>query len=224
MTYYPITKYNKENGLHYTLDEKTFTYLPNLTVDEPTEYNWDRWGKEIPFQGLSINNNFYTDKEKAGKALKEAYIKACSFGNFTKSTVIGNYKGFEISVYFDTFSKIYKAELKNNTSLYVELGDSTTGNIIRFDNVIASLPTRIENIQSEIINQQNQMLSIEGQMKTPFQKEEELQKKSARLIEVNKLLNIDDNIRKNTQSIPYKQKEIGTSEKKPQIQKSVIHL
>lgn len=160
-------------------DKKMFDELPKV---------YDENGKEKSFVGLKIDGTLYMDKEKAGDMFKAAYIKACSFGNINKKTIIGEYKGFTLSAYFDAFSKLYKAELSNNCTLTVELGESNTGNITRLDNAIASLPTRIQNLQNEIISQKNQLSNIKEQLDKPFSKENELKVKSARLIEVDRLL------------------------------------
>ena len=45
MTYYPTMKQDKQTGLTYTLDPKTFAYLPNLTV-QSDEVIIGRWGQK----------------------------------------------------------------------------------------------------------------------------------------------------------------------------------
>lgn len=65
-------------------------------------------GDKKKFEGITINGQQYSKKDEAAEALKQAYIKACSNGN-NKYTPIGEYKGFEVAVMFDCFSREYKA-------------------------------------------------------------------------------------------------------------------
>lgn len=168
----------KENLNHLISDKEMVENLPKV---------FDEKGNET-FVGLTVDSTKYMDKEKAGEELKKAYISACSFGNINKKTDVGSYKGFTLSVYFDAFSKVYKADLSNNCTLTAELGESNIGNIIRLDNAIASLPKRIENVQSDIDNQNKQLSIIKESLDKPFAKEEELQTKLSRLKELEKLL------------------------------------
>jgi predicted RNase H-like nuclease (RuvC/YqgF family) len=71
------------------------------------------------------------------------------------------------------------------------LGADIYGNITRLNNVLAEIPKKLEYCKEQLKTLHQQMEIAKQQVDVPFEKEEELQTKSARLAELNILLNMD---------------------------------
>lgn len=145
------------------------------------------------FAGISINGQQYTKKDEAAEALKQAYIKACSDGN-NKYTPIGEYKGFEVAVMFDCFSREYKASLTREGTYYLDLG---TDNFTRMDNVLEKLENTCKERIERLSEYKKSLKETNEQIGKPFYKENEYQSKTAKLAKLNAELDVDgrkDNI------------------------------
>lgn len=150
-------------------------------------------GDKKKFEGITINGQQYSKKDEAAEALKQAYIKACSNGN-NKYTPIGKYKGFEVAVMFDCFSKEYKASLTRECTYYLDLG---TDNFTRMDNVLEKLEDTCKERIERLSEHKKSLKEAKEQIGKPFYKETEYQTKSAKLAELNAELDVDgrkDNI------------------------------
>ena len=66
------------------------------------------------------------------------------------------------------------------------------GNIVRIDNALSQIPSRIQAAQAQLENVKNQLETAKAEVNKPFPKEDELKTKSARLSELNAELNIDE--------------------------------
>lgn len=145
------------------------------------------------FAGISINGQQYTKKDEAAEALKQAYIKACSDGN-NKYTPIGEYKGFEVAVMFDCFSREYKASLTREGTYYLDLG---TDNFTRMDNVLEKLENTCKERIERLSEHKKSLKETKEQIGKPFYKENEYQSKTTKLAKLNAELDVDgrkDNI------------------------------
>ena len=150
-------------------------------------------GDKKTFAGISINGQQYTKKDEAAEALKQAYIKACSDGN-NKYTPIGEYKGFEVAVMFDCFSREYKASLTREGTYYLDLG---TDNFTRMDNVLEKLENTCKERIGRLSEHKKSLKETNEQIGKPFYKENEYQSKTAKLAKLNAELDVDgrkDNI------------------------------
>lgn len=150
-------------------------------------------GDKKKFEGITINGQQYSKKDEAAEALKQSYIKACSNGN-NKYTPIGEYKGFEVAVMFDCFSKEYKASLTRECTYYLDLG---TDNFTRMDNVLEKLEDTCKERIERLSEHKKSLKEAKEQIGKPFYKETEYQTKSAKLAELNTELDVDgrkDNI------------------------------
>ena len=136
------------------------------------------------FSGMVINGMTYTDKEKAGTAL----IDACKDVASADPVEIGSYLGFKMSVKFSSFT--YKLVLKGAVSYQVELGDDVFGNITRINNALGKIEDQLGAHKVKLDNLQQQMDAAQAELNKPFQYEAELKEKSARLAELDALLNI----------------------------------
>ena len=55
---------------------------------------------------------------------------------------LGSYRGFAMSLFFDSFDKEFKVSMQGALTYVTPLGTDVYGNILRMDNLLESLPTR----------------------------------------------------------------------------------
>ena len=144
-------------------------------------------GKE-EFCGMVIKGVAYDEKKTAGERL----VLACSELPNAEEKVIGSYRGFELSLRFDTLRSEYQALLKGQRKHTVPLGTDPLGNIIRLDNSLNSFPERITAAENELATLHQQQAAAQIEVEKPFPQEEELAEKSARLAELNAQLDVDE--------------------------------
>ena len=139
------------------------------------------------FVGMTVKGVFYSEKADGGNAI----LDACQAMTSPDPIPLGEYRGFQMELYFETFTKEYKVKLKGELGYPVTLGTDTFGNITRFDNALEGLPKRLEINEQELENTKKQFETAKVDVCKPFNQEEELQTKTARLNELNALLNVD---------------------------------
>ena len=144
-------------------------------------------GKE-EFCGMVIKGVAYDEKKTAGERL----VLACSELPNAEEKVIGSYRGFELSLRFDTYRSEYQAILKGQRRYPVALGTDPLGNIIRLDNSLNNFPERINSAENELATLHQQQAAAQIEVEKPFPQEEELAEKSARLAELNAQLDVDE--------------------------------
>ena len=140
------------------------------------------------FCGMTIKGVTYDEKKTAGERL----VLACSELPNAEEKVIGSYRGFELSLRFDTFRSEYQAILKGQRRYTVPLGTDPLGNIIRLDNSLNNFPERITAAENELDTLHQQQAAAQIEVEKPFPQEEELAEKSARLAELNAQLDVDE--------------------------------
>lgn len=139
------------------------------------------------FIGMTVKGVFYSEKADAGNAI----LDACQAMTSPDPVPLGEYRGFQTELSFDTFEKEYKVKLKGELGYSVSLGTDTFGNITRLDNALEGLPKRLEMNEQELENVKTQYETAKVDVEKPFNQEEELKTKTARLNELNALLNVD---------------------------------
>ena len=139
------------------------------------------------FIGMTVKGVFYSEKADAGNAI----LDACQAMTSPDPVPLGEYRGFQTELSFDTFEKEYKVKLKGELGYSVSLGTDTFGNITRLDNALEGLPKRLEINEQELENVKTQFETAKVDVEKPFNQEEELKTKTARLNELNALLNVD---------------------------------
>ena len=142
---------------------------------------------EDGFAGIEVRGDTLTDKENAGAAL----LDACKEVKNSEPVQIGSYRSFAMSVTFDAFRKEYTLLLKGQMTHRVTLGADPRGNLIRIDNALAQMPQRLEAVKNQLDNLYQQQTAAKAEVGKPFPQEQELRDKSARLAELDVLLNID---------------------------------
>ena len=140
------------------------------------------------FCGITIKGVTYDEKKTAGERL----LLACSELPNSEEKVIGSYRGFELSLRFDTYHSEYQALLKGQRKYSVALGKDPLGCIIRLDNSLNNFPERITSAENELATLKQQQEAAQIEVEKPFPQEEELAEKSARLAELNAQLDMDE--------------------------------
>lgn len=139
------------------------------------------------FVGMKVSGVFYSEKADAGNAI----LEACKKMNSPDPIPLGEYRGFQTELLFDTIERTYVVRLKGETSRNVPLGEDTFGNITRIDNGLERFAETLADTRNELENTKNQFATAKTEVEKPFVKEEELKAKTARLDELNILLNMD---------------------------------
>ena len=146
------------------------------------------------FCGMTIKGMVYDDKKAAGERLLLARQEMPN----ADMMLLGTYRGFELNIRFDSFKNEHQAVLRAELSYPVSLGDDARGNITRLDNAIDNFADRIADAENALQNLEQQKQAAEVEVAKPFAQEKELAEKSARLAELNALLNIDRSSAQNT--------------------------
>ena len=139
------------------------------------------------FVGMEIRGDRLTDKENAGAAL----LDTCKEVKGKDPVQIGSYRGFTMSVAFDSMWKTYTLTLKGQMTHRVELGSDARGNLVRIENALDKMPERLRSVQEQLENLYNQQAAAKVEVGKPFPQEQELAAKTARLIELDMELNLD---------------------------------
>ena len=139
------------------------------------------------FVGMEIRGDRLTDKENAGAAL----LDTCKEVKGKDPVQIGSYRGFTMSVAFDSMWKMYTLTLKGQMTHRVELGSDARGNLVRIENALDKMPERLRSVQEQLENLYNQQAAAKAEVGKPFPQEQELAAKTARLIELDMELNLD---------------------------------
>ena len=166
--------------------QETNAYLAGVKLDAElaTAHPQEKEG----FCGITIKGVTYDEKKTAGERL----LLACSELPNSEEKVIGSYRGFELSLRFDTYHSEYQALLKGQRKYPVALGKDPLGCIIRLDNSLNNFPERISSVENELATLKQQQAAAQIEVEKPFPQEEELAEKSARLAELNAQLDMDE--------------------------------
>lgn len=133
---------------------------------------------------MEILGTAYADKAEAGQALLDAMQDVAG----EEPVTIGSYRGFGLSVRFTGFT--HKLSLKGAVAYQVEMGTDARGNLTRLDNALDKLPERLAGYETTLANLLQQQEAAKSEINKPFQYEEELRAKFARLAELDSELNI----------------------------------
>ena len=164
------------------------------------------------FCGMTIKGMVYDDKKAAGERLLLARQEMPN----ADMMLLGTYRGFELNIRFDSFKNEHQAVLRAELSYPVSLGDDARGNITRLDHAIDNFADRIADAENALQNLEQQKQAAEVEVAKPFAQEEELAEKSARLAELNALLNIDRD-RSSSQDTPEESEETEAPATRPSV-------
>ena len=151
------------------------------TVKENTHPNGDG------FSPLTLAGVTHADKKEAGAAL----LTMCQTMLSPEATQIGSYRGLTLELSFDTFAREYRLTMIGQLRHTVTLGTDVFGNLQRMDNALEGLPIKEQTCREQLSNLQTQLETAKAEVQKPFPREAELNTKTARLEELNSLLNLD---------------------------------
>ena len=142
---------------------------------------------EDGFSPMYMPGGVVRDKKDAGDAI----LGLCKSMTTPDPISIGQYRGFDMELSFDTFSREYKITLIHQLRHTVTLGTDIFGNIQRLDNTLGAFEERMAACVEQLENTHVQLENAKVEVQKPFPQEEELKSKTERLNELNALLNLD---------------------------------
>jgi len=181
----------------YALEDQIIKYFPQQIKSNEERINGYKADiahlaentkpNEDKFSPMIVMGVTYTEKAEAGKAI----LEACKKMTNPEPKIIGEYRGFSMELSFDSFSREYKLSLKNELSHCVALGSDIHGNITRLDNTLEGLESKMHACEEMLSNTKTQLENAKSEVERPFVQDDDLKIKSARLDELNILLNMD---------------------------------
>jgi N12 class adenine-specific DNA methylase len=181
----------------YVMEDKVIKYYPQqikLLEERVAGYEQDCQTAEAtkPVDkehfSMTVGGSDHTEKKTAGEAILATTEKMTT----PEAIPLGQYRGFAMEIAFDAVSREYQCILIGKLRHTVALGTDALGNITRIDNALDSLPTKLVNCNENLANNHRQMENAKTEAAKPFDKEDELTEKTARLAELDALLNMDD--------------------------------
>ena len=142
---------------------------------------------EDGFSPLTLTGVTHADKKEAGAAL----LTLCQNMLSPEATQVGFYRGLTLELAFDTFAREYRLTMIGQLRHTVTLGTDVFGNLQRMDNALEGLPIKEQACREQLSNLQTQLETAKAEVQKPFPREAELNTKTARLEELNTLLNLD---------------------------------
>ena len=181
----------------YALEDQIIKYLPQkiVSLEQRIEgYTADinrlkenTHPNEDGFSPMEVEGTVYTDKKAAGSAI----LAACKAMTSPDPIPLGQYRGFAMELSFESFTKEFRITLKGTLTHTTGLGTDIFGNILRLDNVLGGMEERLIACREQLENVNVQLANAKQEVEKPFPQEDELKTKSARLDELNILLNMD---------------------------------
>ncbi len=181
----------------YALEDQIIKYLPQkiVSLEQRIEgYTADinrlkenTHPNEDGFSPMEVEGTVYTDKKAAGSAI----LAACKAMTSPDPVPLGQYRGFAMELSFESFTKEFRITLKGTLTHTTGLGTDIFGNILRLDNVLGGMEERLIACREQLENVNVQLANAKQEVEKPFPQEDELKTKSARLDELNILLNMD---------------------------------
>ncbi len=181
----------------YALEDQIIKYLPQkaASLEQRIEgYTADinrlkenTHPNEDGFSPMEVEGTTYTDKKAAGSAI----LAACKAMTNPDPVPLGQYRGFAMELSFESFTKEFRITLKGALTHTTSLGTDIFGNILRLDNLLGGMEERLIACREELANVNVQLDNAKQEVEKPFPQEDELKTKSARLDELNILLNMD---------------------------------
>ena len=138
---------------------------------------------------MEISGKVYTERKEAGAAIIEACKALKAAGTEGR---IGSYGAFELHSRFDNFDKVFRLSIKGAWNYSMEVGKDPQGNILRVTNALAGIERALPQVERRLETLEQQLAQAKEEAKRPFSQEAELAEKSARLAELNSLLNMDE--------------------------------
>lgn len=187
-------KFAKANYLSqkYDLEDRIIKYYPQKikaikTRIEGLENDIKDLKPQKEFQQIKIKDMLIVDKKQAGNAI----LLACKGYDGQDKKYIGEYRGFDLYIQFNSLSQYYIMSLKKELYYPVELGNDVYGNLTRIDNAIENIPKSLKVERELLQNTLQQLHNAELEVEKPFEKEDELNNALKKLSKINKELDLD---------------------------------
>ena len=183
----------------YRLEDKLLKYFPaeiEKTKSIISGFETDIKTAEVHpqvkdgFCGMEVKGIKFAEKADAG----EAILAACKSYHGLEAMPLGTYRGFQMELSFESFTKEFQIALKGEMTHRVSLSESALGNLTRLDNAISSIEGRMEKSKQQLENLYAQQDTARAELGKQFPQEAELAEKSARLAELDALLNMDEHV------------------------------
>ena len=139
------------------------------------------------FVGISIRGQIFTDKDAAGNAL----LAICRTLRDKEPVEVGAYRGFAVEAVYNPVKMEVQAILKGAMTHRAALGEDAKGNLLRLDHALAAIPKRLEDAKAHLTELETQRDAAQAELGKPFPQEQQLREKSARLAELNALLDLE---------------------------------
>ena len=140
------------------------------------------------FAGIELQGLHYDERVAAGEALMQILPTIMD----TDPVHIGSFSGFDVEVSLEQFGK-HVLTLKGRLEHHVELGADARGNISRIENALTALDKKLGALNTRLADLQRQVENAREELEKPFPQEDELREKSARLVELNAELDMENN-------------------------------
>ena len=176
----------------YDLEDRIIKYYPQKiksikTRIEGLENDIKDLKPQKEFQQIKIKDMLIVDKKQAGNAI----LLACKGYDGQDKKYIGEYRGFDLYIQFNSLSQYYIMSLKKELYYPVELGNDVYGNLTRIDNAIENIPKSLKVERELLQNTLQQLHNAELEVEKPFEKEDELNNALKKLFKINKELDLD---------------------------------
>jgi len=142
---------------------------------------------EEAFPTMVVEGVAYTEKKAAGTAI----LAAAKAMTSPDAVPLGQYRGFGMELFYDSLFREYRITMQGELKHTTGLGTDIFGNIQRLDNLLVGMPDKLRACEEQLANAHLQLENAKKEVTKPFPQEEELKTKSARLDELNILLNLD---------------------------------
>ena len=206
----------------YAMEDRLLKYFPRevkLTEERIAGFKADmslyERHKTEDFPGMVLNGVNYAEKKDAGAAL----IETCKAQTSPELKEVGSFRGFALLLSYDTFGKTFKLTLKGTLSHTIDLGSDIYGNIQRMENAFDMFPTRLNACEQALANIQTQIENAKAEVEKPFAQEDELRTKSARLAELDAMLNMDKRENDTLDAAPEQEEERTKRRSEPEYER-----
>ena len=159
---------------HLQKDVQTAGRTPKCVDDEGKEY-----------YPITIMGTVYNDRKDAGTKLKSLISANAGRMAEGKTMDIGEYRGFKLSIFYDTLTKHVKACLDGEKHHYCDMNPETdTGNLVRLDNCINNIQKSIDDLMEKNETMRSELEQMKADVDKPFSKADELLKAESEIEEV----------------------------------------
>ena len=135
---------------------------------------------------MEVRGTAFRERAAAGEAVLAARGEMTETG----AMPLGSYRGFSLELTFDRMSAAFEMRIVGEAAHKCELGGDAAGAVTRLDNAIAKMGAEADECRARLEEARRQMEAARTEATKPFPHEGELKEKSARLAELDALLDV----------------------------------